>query len=88
MLRPVLTELVLFLTPFALYALFIWAIKRGNVLDRTNWPLSHVLWLLIAAFLCVIVSFIVLAQWGGSPPGSTYVPARMEDGKFVPGVTK
>ena len=88
MLRPFLTELVLFLTPFALYALFIWAIKRGNVLDRTNWPLSHVLWLLIAAFLCVIVSFIVLAQWGGAPPGSTYVPAHIEDGKFVPGGTK
>jgi hypothetical protein len=88
MIRPVLTELVLFLTPFALYALFIWVIKRGGVLDRTNWPLSHVLWLLIAAFVSVIVSFVVLAEWGATPPRSTYTPAHMEDGKFVPGVTK
>jgi hypothetical protein len=88
MVRPVLTELVLFLTPFALYALFLWATKRGGVFDRTNWPLSHVLWLGIAAFLCVIVSFIVLAQWSGAPPGSTYVPAHVEDGKLVPGITK
>ena len=85
MVRPVLTELVLFLTPFALYALFLWATKRGSVLDLANWPLLHVLYLLIAAFLLVIVGFFVLAQWGGAPPGSTYIPAHIEDGKLVPG---
>jgi hypothetical protein len=47
-----------------------------------------VLYLLIAAFLLVIGSFIVLAQWGGAPPGSTYIPAHIEDGRFVPGQTK
>jgi hypothetical protein len=88
MIRPVATELLLFLVPFALYALYLWATKRGGVLDRANWPLTHVLWLLIAAFALVIGSFIVLAQWGGAPPGSTYIPAHMEDGKFVPGQTK
>jgi hypothetical protein len=88
MIRPVATELLLFLVPFALYALYLWATKRGGVLDRANWPLAHVLWLLIAAFALVIGSFIVLAQWGGAPPGSTYIPAHMEDGKFVPGQTK
>jgi Family of unknown function (DUF6111) len=36
----------------------------------------------------MIGSFVVLAQWGGSPPGSTYVPAHTEDGRFVPGETK
>ena len=50
--------------------------------------MSHVAWLLIAAFLLVIGSFVVLAQWGGAPPHSTYVPAHIEDGKFVPGQTK
>ena len=88
MVRPVLTELVLFVVPFALYALFLWAAKRGGVLDPANWPLSHVAWLLIAALLLVIGSFVVLAQWGGAPPHSTYVPAHIEDGKFVPGQTK
>lgn len=88
MLRPVLTELVLFLTPFALYALYILVTKRGGVLDRANWPLSHVLYLAIVACLCVIVSFVVLAHWGGAPPGSTYTPAHVKDGKFIPGDTK
>jgi hypothetical protein len=88
MIRPVATELVLFFIPFALYALYLWMTKRGGVLDRTNWPLGHVLWLLIAAFALVVGSFVVLAQWGGAPPGSTYIPAHVEDGKFVPGQTK
>jgi hypothetical protein len=89
MIRPFLTELALFATPFALYAIYIIATKRGGVMDRANWPLPHVLYLAIVAFLCVIVSFIVLAHWGGAPPGSTYIPAHVDkDGKFIPGETK
>jgi hypothetical protein len=42
----------------------------------------------MAALVLTIGSFIVLAHWGGAPPGSTYVPARIEDGQFVPGETK
>jgi len=88
MVRPFLTELALFLTPFALYALYLWGTKRGGVLERINWPLAHVLWLAIAAFVLVIASFIVLAHWDAVPPGSTYTPAHMEKGKLVPGETK
>jgi len=88
MIRPFLTELVLFVTPFALYALFLWATKRGGVLERANWPLSHVLWLAIAALALVIASFVVLAHWNRIPAGSTYTPAHMQDGKLVPGETK
>ena len=51
MIRPVLTELALFLAPFALYALFLWVTKRGGVLDRTNWPLARLLYLVVASFL-------------------------------------
>jgi hypothetical protein len=36
----------------------------------------------------MIGSFVVLAHFGGSPPGSTYTPARVDDGDFVPGKTK
>ena len=32
MIRPVLTELALFLVPFAVYAMFLWA-TRARVLD-------------------------------------------------------
>jgi hypothetical protein len=84
MVRPILTELVLFLTPFAVFAIFLWATRAG-VLDRSQWTLTRLGWLLAAAPLLVIGSFIVLAHWGGSPPGSTYTPAHWEDGILVPG---
>ena len=87
MIRPVLTELALFLTPFAVYAIFLWATSAG-VLDQSQWKLSRIAWLVMAALLLMIGSFIVLAQWGGSRLGSTYVPAHIEDGQFVPGETK
>jgi Family of unknown function (DUF6111) len=87
MIRPVLTEIALFLAPFLVYAIFLWATQAG-VLHPKSWSLPRVTWLLIAALVLMIGSFIVLAQWGGSPPGSTYVPAHIEDGQFVPGETK
>jgi hypothetical protein len=87
MIRPVLTELALFLAPFAVYAIFLWATRAG-VLDPAHWSLSRLAWLVAAALLLVIGSFVVLAQWGGDPPGSAYVPARVEDGKVVPGESK
>jgi Family of unknown function (DUF6111) len=88
MVRPILTELTLFLTPFALYALFLWVTKQEGVFDLANWPLTHVLCLVVASFLMVIGGFFALAQWGAAPPGSTYIPAHIEDGKFVPGETR
>ena len=87
MIRPVLTEVFLFLTPFVLYAVFLLATKAG-VLDLKSWPLMRVLTLAIAALLLVLGSFIYFAHFYGAPPGSTYIPAHIEDGKFVPGTTK
>jgi hypothetical protein len=84
MIRPVLTEVALFLAPFAAYALFLWATRAG-VFHPEAWAISRVGWLIAAALALVIGSFIVLAQWSGAPPGSTYVPAHTEDGQFVPG---
>jgi quinol-cytochrome oxidoreductase complex cytochrome b subunit len=87
MIRPVFTEIALFLAPFIAYAIFLWATKAG-VLHPDSWTLPRIAWLVIAALVLMIGSFIVLAQWGGSPPGSTYTPAHIEDGHFVPGETK
>ena len=87
MIRPVLTEVFLFLTPFVLYAVFLLATKAG-VLNFKSWPLMRVLTLAIAALLLVLGSFIYFAHFSGAPPGSPYIPAHIEDGKFVPGTTK
>jgi len=87
MIRIGSTEIVLFLLPFALYAVFLVATRAG-VMDPQAWPLSRLAWLTIAALVLVIGSFIYFANYTGAPVGSTYVPAHMENGKFVPGTTK
>ena len=87
MIRPVATEIVLFLTPFVLYAVFLWATKAG-VMDLQSWPIARLAWLTIAALVLVVGSFIYFAHFTGAPPGSTYVPAHIENGKFVPGTTR
>jgi len=87
MIRPVLTELALFLAPFAVYAVFLWTTRAG-VLDPESWSRPRLAWLTISALVLLLGSFFVLAQFPHSPPGSTYVPAHVENGKFVPGAAK
>ncbi len=87
MIRPVATEIILFLMPFVLYGVFLWATKAG-VMHPDSWPLSRIAWLVIAALGLMLGSFIYFANYSGAPVGTTYVPAHMENGKFVPGQTK
>jgi hypothetical protein len=84
MIRPVFTELALFLAPFAAYAIFLLVTKTA-VLERSSWPPKVLAMLAILALLLMIGSFLVLAHFSGAPLGSTYVPAHVEDGKFIPG---
>ena len=87
MIRPVFTEIVLFLIPFAVYALFLVAARKG-LLDSTSWPFARLGWLVIAALTLMLGSFLWFATFGGAPPGSTYIPAHVdENGNFVPGRT-
>ena len=87
MIRPVFTELALFVTPFVAYALFLWATRTG-VLDVSAWSLPRLTWLVVSALGLVIASFLILAEFGGAPPGSRYVPAHVENGRLVPGATR
>jgi heme/copper-type cytochrome/quinol oxidase subunit 3 len=85
--RTLFTEGMLFAIPFALYAVFLWATKAG-VMDPDSWPVSRLMTLAIVALALVIGSFVYFANFSGAPPGSTYVPAHVENGKFVPGRTR
>jgi hypothetical protein len=87
MIRPIATEIGLFLAPFVLYAGFLIATRAG-VLQPKSWTPRRIAGLVIASLVLMAGSFLVLAQFGGSPPGSTYVPAHIEGGKFVPGTTR
>jgi heme/copper-type cytochrome/quinol oxidase subunit 3 len=87
MIRPIFTEIALFLTPFAIYAAFLVA-TRAEILQPAAWTMPRLAGLLIAALILVVGSFLLLAQFSGAPPGSTYVPAHIEDGRLVPGTTR
>jgi hypothetical protein len=87
MIRPAFTEILVFLIPFAVYALFLLATRSG-LLQQSSWPVHIIAKLVLGSLLLVIVSFILLAHFSGAPPNSTYVPAHIENGKFVPGVEK
>jgi len=87
MIRPALTEIGIFLIPFGLYALFLIATRSG-LLAQTSWPIHLVARLLLGSLFLVILSFLMLAQFSGAPPNSTYVPAHIEHGKLVPGEEK
>ena len=87
MIRPAFTEILVFLIPFAVYALFLLATRSGLLL-QSSWPAHIIAKLVLGSLLLVIVSFILLAHFSGAPPHSTYIPAHIENGKFVPGVEK
>ena len=87
MIRPAFTEIGIFLIPFAVYALFLLATRSG-LLVQSSWPVHVISRLVLGALLLVVASFILLAHFSGAPPNSTYSPAHIENGKFVPGVEK
>ena len=87
MIRPVLTEIGIFLIPFAAYAVYLIATRSG-VLTAASWPAHLIAKLVLGSLLLVVISFVLLAQFSGAPPDATYVPAHIENGRLVPGVEK
>jgi hypothetical protein len=58
------------------------------VLAATSWPL-HIIGSLVGAALALTVgALVMLANFSGAPPHSTYTPAHIENGRLVPGVEK
>jgi heme/copper-type cytochrome/quinol oxidase subunit 3 len=87
MIRPVLTELALFLTPFVIYAIYL-AATRNGVWKPASWPPRRLAALAIVSLILMLGSFVILAHFSGARPGSTYIPAHIENGRFVPGTTQ
>lgn len=85
--RTILVQALLFLAPFAAYALALTVIRR-DAREPENWSFRTVGTLAIAGCVLVIAGFVVLAQFGGAPTTGVYEPARYENGKLVPGRIK
>ena len=65
MIRPAVTEILIFLIPFAVYVLFLLATRSG-LMVQTSWPLHVIAKLVMGSLLLVIVSFVLLAQFSGA----------------------
>lgn len=73
--------------PFALYALYLWYVRRQQA-AHPGWRDAPWLWLIAAALLLADGSFVLLGLQEGAPPDAVYQPARILDGKIVPGELK
>jgi hypothetical protein len=87
MIRTVAIEFGFFIIPFVLYAAFLIATRVG-LLHPEAWSLWKVASLTAAAVVLAFVGLLLFADFSGAPPGSTYVPAHLENGKLVPGTEK
>lgn len=83
MVRTVLVELALFLTPFVVYGAVLLA-TRGSVLPE-HWSVTALSVVVVAALALAIAGLVLFERGSTAPAGSRYVPAHMENGVFVPG---
>jgi hypothetical protein len=82
MTRAVVQELLLFLLPFVLFAVYL-VIRRRNPLAWTHWS-DQSLWLTIAGLGVVVLSLVATGLLADRETGA-YVPTHMENGRLVPG---
>lgn len=83
MLRIILTQLFLFLLPFACYATWLWLSKKGE--NPESWSRGPVAWLTLAGLALTITGFVAVALLNSSPEGKEYRPAEFRDGVLIPG---
>lgn len=82
MTRAIFEELVLFLAPFALFAIYL-VLRRKNPFTREPWS-GHVSWLVIAG-LVVAVGFLILTGLTAERQTGAFIPPHLENGRLVPG---
>lgn len=83
MLRIIIFELLLFLAPFALYALYV-VISR-KVTGSAHRSQNILFWLALTGLLMMAVGFFMFVEVKGDKPGGKYRPAEIIDGKIRPG---
>jgi hypothetical protein len=84
MARVVVLDVLLFLLPFAGYAVWL-VMTRGSLANATDWQIRTIAYLGIAGAVLLVGTLIIFVTFQTSPPGHEYEPAQMEDGKIVPG---
>ena len=71
-----LLQVLLFLSPFIGYGLWLWSGRRYT---------RQMVWGTLAAMFVMVIAAAWLELTKAVPPSMSYVPSRMEDGRVVPG---
>jgi hypothetical protein len=84
MIRVLAFNAVFFVLPFAIYAAWL-AIARGGAGGPADWTGRRILALSAGGLVLMAVAMVAFGAFRGAPPGGTYKPATIEDGRIVPG---
>ena len=82
MIRAFVEEALLFLLPFALFALYL-VLRRRNPMSRAAWG-GQMPWLVVAGLACVVAVLLATALTADRQTGA-FEPSHMENGRLVPG---
>lgn len=82
MIRAFVEEALLFLLPFAVFALYL-VLRRRNPMSRGAWD-GQMTWLVITGLACVVVALLATALTAERRSGA-FEPTHMENGRLVPG---
>lgn len=85
MVRLALLNLFLLVLPLGLYAAYFYITQRNQNAVSIEWKKMPLRILLQVGFALIALAMLITAFTEGDDPGGTYIPARMEDGRLVPG---
>lgn len=77
-------NVVLFVLPFILYVGWL-HLKEGNAFLKRHWERGPVIWLGLFGILLGVGGLALQWTRQNMHPDAGYVPARIENGRFVPG---
>ena len=83
MARNVLELLALFLSPFAVYALYL-ALRAGYPLEVEHWTRGRVSVMTLIGLAAAVLGLVAVNAFAPRGRG-VYVPAHVENGVLVPG---
>ena len=88
MIRVVIENVLLFLTPMAMYIAYMLLTRRaasaGEVVND-----APLIWLFVAGALLVVATLVFYGSTSGGRPDQVYIPPHMgKDGRIEPGQIK
>lgn len=86
MIRLVIENIVLFLLPTIVYAIYVAATRSDNrqgILDE-----APLIWLMMSGTVLVLVVLAAFGSNTGGVPGQAYEPPSLRDGQIQPGRIK